>query len=343
MRAAVVGLGFVGAGDQVSGDAIGQQVANLDGTHAQALATHPQVRLVAGSSRDPGRRQRFEKRLGVRNTHADWRKMLEVETLDIVGIATNSPYHAEIAIACAESGVRAVLCEKPIATRLADADRAIEVCRDQGTLLVVNHNRRWHPLWRSVRDEIRDGAIGTVRHAMVHWSTGRIGNVGTHLFDALRMLLGTEAQAVSGTLDPVVQPDCRGPEYCDRGGWGIIDFSNGVKAFVHAPQEGALPLVLRIVGTLGQVTCRGGAAEFEFSDGRTRLMSTPADHPNSMELAVLDIVNCLNNGGTPASTGQDGLAALEMIVGFHVSNRRSGQWVPLPISGADRKFEIRIG
>lgn len=343
LRAGVVGLGFVGAGDQVSGDAIGQQVVNLDGTHAQALKTHRQVRLVAGSSRDPGRRQRFEERLGVHITYADWRKMLEVEELDIVSIATNSPCHAEMAVACAEIGVRAVLCEKPIATRLSDADRAIKACRDRGTLLVVNHNRRWHPLWRSVRDEIRGGTIGAVRHAVVHWSTGRLGNVGTHWFDVLRMLLGAEAWAVSGTLDPVVQPDCRGPEYHDPGGWGIVDFSNGAKAFVHAPQEAGLPLVLRLVGSLGQVTCRRDAAEFEFRDGPTRLVSAPADQPNSMELAVVDIVNCLNGGGAPASTGEEGLAALEMIVGFHVSDRRRGQWVSLPISGADRELEVRIG
>ena len=54
-RAAVIGLGFVGAGDQVSGDAIGQCVRDLDGTHAPALAAHPRVELVAGASRDGGR------------------------------------------------------------------------------------------------------------------------------------------------------------------------------------------------------------------------------------------------------------------------------------------------
>ncbi len=58
-KAAVIGLGFIGAGDQVSGDALGQKVENLDGTHAQALAAHERVELVAGSSRDEGRRIRF--------------------------------------------------------------------------------------------------------------------------------------------------------------------------------------------------------------------------------------------------------------------------------------------
>jgi hypothetical protein len=53
-RAAIVGLGFIGGADQVSGDALGQRVADLDGTHLDALSRHPRLDLVAGSSRDPG-------------------------------------------------------------------------------------------------------------------------------------------------------------------------------------------------------------------------------------------------------------------------------------------------
>ena len=42
-RAGIIGLGFIGAGDQVSGDALGQRVEDLDGTHASALAGHPRI------------------------------------------------------------------------------------------------------------------------------------------------------------------------------------------------------------------------------------------------------------------------------------------------------------
>ena len=343
-RAAVIGLGFIGAGDQVSGDAIGQKVSDLEGTHAHALAVHPKVQLVTGSSRDKGRRKRFEERMGIDKTYADWREMIATEKLDIVSIATNTPYHAEITIACAEGGVRAVFCEKPITTRLSDADRAISVCREQGTLLAVNHQRRWHPLWRTVGDEIRNGAIGDIYHVVVHWSSGRLGNVGTHWFDALGMLLGAEAQGVSGTLDQVVHPDCRGSEYCDPGGWGIVEFSGGIKAFIHGPQDAKLPLVLRIVGSLGQLTLRGNNASVELWSGDKRSLTAPDDDgPNAIELAVKDIVKCLETGGTPADTGEDALAALEIIVGFHVSDHLRGQWVKLPICGVDRDLEVRIG
>ena len=343
-KAAVIGLGFVGAGDQVSGDAIGQKVANLAGTHAQALSAHPQVQLLTGSSRDEGRRKRFEERMGVSRTYADWHKMLAVEDLDIASIATNSPYHAEITTACAEAGVRAVYCEKPIATRLADADRAIGACREHGTMLVVNHQRRWDPLWLGARDEICGGAIGQVSHAVAHWSAGRLGNAGTHFFDALRMLLAADAQAVSGTLDPEPYEDCRGKQFNDPGGWGTIAFTNGVRAFINAPQKPSIPLVVRVVGTLGQVTLLGTEAKSRLWNGRERTIPHTPDRPGSMLRAVDDIVKSLMSGEPPSvSTGEDGMAAMEMVIGFHVSSKLNGQWVPLPITGADRDLEVLIG
>lgn len=342
-KAAVIGLGFVGAGDPVSGEALGQKVVNLDGTHVQGLMAHPKVRLVAGSSREEGRRARFTERTGVRATYADWREMLAKEKPAIVGVATNSPYHGEITIACAEAGVRAIFCEKPVTTRLSDADRAIDACRRRGALLVINHNRRWHPLWRMVREEVAQGRLGQIQHAVAYWPTGRLGNVGTHMFDAVRLLLGSEPGAVSGTLDPVLFADCRGAQYKDPGGWGIVAFADGTKLFVDAAQAAKLPNHVRLVGSLGQVTLRRDDALVELWTGERRTLAAPAERPTSTALAVEEIVRCLDTGATPGSTGEDGRAALEIIIGFHLSDQRQGQWVQLPLKGKDRDLEVQIG
>ena len=341
-KAAVIGLGFVGAGDQVSGDALGQQVSDLDGTHAQALADHGQVELVAGSSRDEGRRKRFTEGLNVEKTYEDWRSMLASEDLDFVSVATNSPYHAEITMACADAGVRAVLCEKPIATKLSDADRMIAACRAHDTLLAINHNRRWHPLWCAVQNEIKAGTIGQMGHVAIHWPSGRLGNIGTHMFDAIALLLGNDAKAVSGTLDPVVHPDCRGPQYHDPGGWGMVLFQNDVKVFVDATQTAQAPFELRIIGSLGQIIL-GDEARIEPWAGEGRTITTPPDGPSSVALAVDDLVHCLTYGGQLLSTGEDARRALEIIIGFHVSDRLRGQWVSLPLAGKDRDLEVMIG
>ena len=61
-NAAIIGLGFFGAADQISGDALGQKVSGLDGTHYDTYRKNNKINLVAGSSRDLGRRQRFKKK-----------------------------------------------------------------------------------------------------------------------------------------------------------------------------------------------------------------------------------------------------------------------------------------
>ena len=158
-RAGIIGLGFIGGADQVSGDALGQKVEDLDGTHFDALNNHPRIKLVAGSSRDPGRRERFSKRCRA-VPYANWKEMLERESLDIVSVATYAPTHAEISIAGAGHGARAVYCEKPIATRAGDAERMINACESNGVLLVINHQRRFNPNGHKLRDRIAQGDLG---------------------------------------------------------------------------------------------------------------------------------------------------------------------------------------
>jgi len=341
--AAVIGLGFIGAGDQVSGDALGQKVADLDGTHARALAAHDQIQLVAGSSRDEGRRKRFAERMNVEETYGDWREMLSSRDLDIVSVATYTPWHAEIAIACAEAGLRAVICEKPLATRLTDADRMIDACRMHNTLLVVNHPRRWHPLWRALRDEIQAGTIGQISHLDIHWPSGRLGSFGTHMFDAVSMLLDSSPAAVSGTLDPFVPPDCRGPEFHDPGGWGIVRFDNGVRVHVEASPGVSLPHGFRVFGTLGRIDVHREAADVHLWTGEMRTITSPPDRPSSLAIAVDEIATHLSGGPEVCSTDREAREALEVITAFHVSSRLGGQWVSLPLEGQDRDLEVKMG
>jgi len=341
--AAVIGLGFIGAADQVSGDALGQKVENLDGTHAQALAEHDEVELVAGSSRDGGRRNRFAKRMNVKSTYGDWREMLRQEDLDIVSIATYTPWHAEIAVACAEAGVRAVICEKPITTKLSDADRVIEACKKHDTLLAVNHPRRWHPLWRSVRDEIKQGTIGEISHLAIHWPSGRLGNVGTHMFDAAAFLLDSRPDAVSGTLDPFVPPDCRGSEFHDPGGWGIVRLAGGVRVHVDAAARDGLPFGFRVFGSLGWIDIGKEDAAIHLWTGRTRTIACPADRPSSLAIGVDDVVTCLESGGEVSPTGEAARDALEVIVAFHLSDKLGGRRVAVPLEGEDRDLEVMMG
>lgn len=341
-RAAVIGLGYIGAGDPVSAEASGH--APREGNnHAHALANHPAVALAAGSTRDEGRRQRFAQRFGVTNLYQDWREMIERERLDIVGVATHTPSHGEIAIACAEAGVRVIFCEKPLTTSLKEADRVIEACQRHGALLVVSHNRRWDALWRSARDIIQAGEVGEISHVTCQWASGRLGNIGSHMFDTVAMLLARRPVAVSGVLDPVVPPDRRGPGYHDPGGWGVVMFEGGVKVFVDAAHDVRAPFGVRVVGSAAELTIVDGQARLEPREGEDRALSRPPDARNTFAVAVDEIVECLQGNGESSSSGEQGRDALEVIIGLHASHTRRGQWVSLPLEGQDRDIEVNVG
>ena len=341
-RAAIIGLGFVGAGDQVSGDALGQRVENLDGTHAAALMGNPRIQLVAGSSRDAGRRERFARRTGAK-THADWREMLDQEPLDIVSVATYAPQHAGITVACAERGVRVVYCEKPIATQLVDAERMIAACDQAGALLVINHNRRFNPNYRRLRDIIATDGLGRLTSASLQWGGGRLGNVGTHLLDALCMLTGRRIEAVSATLDLANKPDCRGPQFRDPGGWGMLRLDGGLMTTFDAADHAKVPGRLIINGTLGRALTGGEDVTLEFWDGRTEHWPGLRHEATSMDRAVTEIVAWLDNHAPFLCPAAAAAEVLEAILACHASYARNAAWTELPLTGHDRERELLSG
>lgn len=341
-RAGIVGLGFIGGADQVSGDALGQRVENLDGTHLHALQGAARVDLVAGSSRDVGRRERFAARTGAR-TYADWGEMLANEKLDIVSVATYTPYHAEITQACTCSGVRAVYCEKPIASTVPDAERMVSACRDAGTLLVINHNRRFDPNYRRLRDLIAGGGLGDLTSVSLQWGGGRLGNVGTHIFDAVVMLTGRRIEAVSATLDLTGRPDCRGAQFRDPGGWGLMRLSGGPMVLVDAADTAAVRLNLAINGTRGRAVTGGAGVTIESWEGGEETWPTARAQVSSMDRAVAEIVTWLDAGGLLPHDAGEAAHVLEAIVAFHASHDRNAAWVPLPLTGKDRERVLRSG
>lgn len=353
-RAAVVGLGFIGGADQVSGDALGQRVEDLDGTHVMALQQHDRVELVAGSSRDAGRRQRFHERFDV-PVFEDWRQLLQAAApLDIVCVATYTPAHAEVTHAALEAGARVIYCEKPVAPTVEQAQGMVDACRDAGALLVINHNLRFHPSFRRLRDAVAAGQLGTLTSVSAQWPTGRLGNVGTHMIDAVQMVTGLPVTGVSGTLDLSGKPDCRGSDFRDPGGWGVLRLgrdlpgdsggpSGDLHCLVDAGDYGATPLRLRFHGTDGYAVSRGREITLVRGDQQqtwpTQFAETGMDRAVNEAAAWLDA-----EGKAPFDyDAQEAVRTLEAIVAFHVSHDNNAAWVDVPLTGAARQRVLQSG
>ena len=202
--------------------------------------------MVAVADIDRDRLADFSTRWGVQRLYSDYRDMLEVESLDIVSVATHANLHAEMTVAAAQAGAKAVLCEKAMATSLRDADRMIDACRKSGTILSVLYHNRWDPLMVRVRDLVREGAIGEL--------ISIAGNMGpelvheaTHMFDLMRFWSGDEAAWVFGQLDGGRDP------HEDPGGSGYIRFEKGMHALVNAVEGSPVGFEFDLVGTKGRI------------------------------------------------------------------------------------------
>jgi predicted dehydrogenase len=199
-RAAVIGCGAIGS--TIEDDiATANYRMGLPYGHAPVYASLARTELVAGADNDAGRRQAFAARWGLADekVYADYREMLANERIDIVSIATPTPLHAEMTLAAIDAGVKAIFLEKPLASRLADADRLIAACREAGIPLSINHTRRGDAHYRKARRLIENGVIGPL-HSLVANLGGHLMLSASHAFDLMNYLNGDRRTAwMTGT------------------------------------------------------------------------------------------------------------------------------------------------
>jgi predicted dehydrogenase len=121
------------------------------------------VQIVAVADLSPGRRDLARAQLPGVRVYADYISMLESEAhnLDFVDIATPPAEHAAVARAALSRGLH-VLCEKPLATTIADAREMLAMARASGRVLFPCHNYKHAPVIRAVRRVIDAGDIGRV-------------------------------------------------------------------------------------------------------------------------------------------------------------------------------------
>ena len=310
-------------------------------SHAGAIVSTPGYALVAGANRTPEKLRDFGERWGVHALYTDFREMLRQERPDVVSVCTESPEKAEVTVAAAEAGVRAIVVEKAMATSIAEVDAMIAACERHGVLLAVNHPMRFSDTNRRTRALIDAGAIGKLGTVTAHWAAGALHG-GTHAFDFLRYWAGD-----------IVEVDACVPAYVpakDLPATGILSFANGITGFfdlTHGVQPGC-----EARGTAGYLTAstlvgdgwlyritpfweRGDRAyphrlEPEPIEGELHTLSPT-------QRLFVELRHSLLTGAPFVSTGRDGAAALEVGLACFASHLAGGP-VSLPLS--DRSLRV---
>jgi predicted dehydrogenase len=314
-------------------------------SHAAGYNCVPATEVVAVCDLIPERTQDFVSKWQHRwpgiTQYQDYGEMLARENLDIVSVVTSDHRHADITVAAAEAGARAIFCEKPLATTLADADRMIAAIEKHGVFLSVDHSRRWQPDWFEAREAIRNGTIGPVRTVI-----GKLGGAramlfrnGTHLTDAICFFADGDPEWISARFDD--QFADYGPRYAGDGGrdpatdpgiCSFILFSNGVRAFYSGSRDVAAGFEVEVMGETGRIRLGNGiGAEIETADGVQAL--PPASASVSGSAAAIEELIALVEGRTslPQISGPyDGRRVVEILVASVKSAAQAGAPVTIP-------------
>ena len=156
------------------------------------------VEVVAVTDPDTAGREAAAARTGANKLYADYREMLLAEDLDLVNVCPRHvDHHAEMVIAAVEAGVRGILCEKPMAPTLAQADAMLVACQSAGTKMALAH-RRASAYEQRGKQLVDEGLIGEVRIIRAHGKADhRSGGqdlmvLGTHMMDSIRYFAGAE-------------------------------------------------------------------------------------------------------------------------------------------------------
>lgn len=187
--------------------------------HEFSLGLHPEVETGAIADPDPEGRARALARTGAPRGYEDYRDLLERERPDLVSVASRTVTdHAVQIAACAQRGVKGVLCEKPMAASLAEADWLLAACRKAGMRLVVAH-RRASAYEIHAYELVRQGLIGQLREIRGrgkgdHRAGGEdLAVLGPHIMDSMRWFAGADPAWANGHVvqdgQPVVATDAR--------------------------------------------------------------------------------------------------------------------------------------
>jgi predicted dehydrogenase len=183
--------------------------------------------MAALAGRDGAAARAAAHRFGWRHAETDWRALINRDDVQLVDICTPGDTHAEIAIAALDAG-KHVLCEKPLANTLAEAEAmagaAARAARN-GVRAMVGFNYRRVPAVALARRLIAEGRIGTLRHVRASYlqdwladaavpltwrlqreraGSGALGDIGAHAIDLAQYLSGEPLTGVSGLMTTFV-------------------------------------------------------------------------------------------------------------------------------------------
>jgi predicted dehydrogenase len=322
-RTALIGLSWIAAdparpaSDPVLGTAVPY-------SHASAMAAIPEIEVIAACDIVSAARDRFVERWAGRwpglPVFDDYRTMLERERPDLVAVVTPDHLHTSPLLAAIEFGARGIFCEKPLATKLDEADRIVAAAASSGVSICIDYTRRWMPEFVEARRRVRSGAIGRLSQIVLQFGGPRamLFRNHTHMIDLLNYYAEADADWVVAELEPdladygtTYRGDGGTDPSTDPGANYYVAFANGVRAYVTGMKDTVPDLRVDLIGARGRLSLDSEGFRlmtFETDDVRTTPPVTRIERlsgnwtVSGIQAALLDLIAAMETGRETAST-----------------------------------------
>ncbi len=313
----------------------------------------PEARLVAVADVSADRARQAASELEIDKSYGSLEALLECKELDALVIATPDRFHAA-GIKLAAAAGKDILCEKPLALTLADADAALAEVSKASVRLQVGFMRHYDPAYSAAMKRIEAGEIGV---PVVFKSIGRdkdgpslasykadvngmlfYGNT-IHDFDLARWLMQDEVSEVHAYTTVAIRPEVA--QFGDVVASVVnLKFAEGAIGNIesHAQAVYGYDVRTEVVGSKGSImvgSLNRVPATLLTSNGGTQVL---ADHflstfADAYIAEMRDFVDCILHDRQPRITGEDGLKALAIAVAAETSHL-NGQAVKVPTNSS---------
>jgi predicted dehydrogenase len=324
LRAAVIGLGRMGMRHVQALSNLGMEICGAADSNAEALQALQSACRVSPEA-----------------CFTDAYEMISSVRPDALVVATTAPTHAPFVLAAAEAGVRFVLCEKPLAISLAEADTMLEACERAGTRLAVNHQMRYMAQYTRVKVLIGSEALGPLASIVVAGSNFGLAMNASHYFEMFRYLCGEPVQELQAWLEVEQIANPRGPQFEDRSGRLLARSASGRTMFVDFSANAGWGLQVVYICKYGQIIVDELNGEMivksrqaEFRELPTTRYGMPVDierlqiEPADTVAPTMAVWNALL-ADDDYPDGQAGAHALACLVAAHASHADGGRSVRL--------------
>jgi len=227
------------------------------------------IRFVHAVTKEPDAARDLVKAKEIERLSTDLETAIADPRVQAIALATPHSLHTEQIVAIANAG-KPVFCEKPLALKRADAERAVAACRKAGVVLGVGQNKHFWPSMVELKKIVQGGVLGEVLHVESHYSNENSSNffapwrdltsetpgagmtgTGIHLLEAFTSMFGAVSEVSSQFVSRRGGHDPRDSISV------LFKFANGISGFLGAVRPSPVYWRVHVFGDKGSAEALG--------------------------------------------------------------------------------------